>query len=473
MSRLIRGFALLAAMLLALTTLVTPSAQAVAVSTTFRNPLNAGPDPFMTWYQGNYYLSSTQGDAIRIWKAPSLNKLLAAPAHQVWSDSDSSRNQQLWAPEFYLVNGHWYIYYTADNGTDANHRLYVVESDGTDPLGPYHFKAKLQPANLNQWAIDPSLLQLNGKFYLGFSSKFNGNNSLYIAPLANPWTLSGNGVYLPATGCTSDTVREAPEFLHSGGKTWMVYSTCDTGKPDYQLWEKSLNDGADPMVAANWAQHSGAVFSRNDSTGVYGPGHNAFFTSPDGTQTWMVYGAKNTSAYTYDGRTTRAQQIGFNADGSPSLGSPLAAGATQALPSGDPGSAQGWINDDGRTSGGGSIAYAGGGWLSGGGCGVQCFWSDDHWNGTTGDSVTYSFTGTQIALLSVRDTNYGFAGMSIDGGPEANIDLYSPIRAGEQVNYVSPVLAPGNHTLRVRVTGNKNGGSAGTLVEIDRAEIYG
>ncbi|WP_279583123.1 glycoside hydrolase family 43 protein [Fodinicola feengrottensis] len=411
MSRLIRSLALFAAVFLALAYVGAPATEAATISTTFRNPLNPGPDPFMTWYQGNYYLSTTQGDAIRIWKASSLNLLLlAAPAHQVWTDNDASRNQQMWAPEFYLVNGHWYIYYTADNGTDANHRVYVVESSGTDPLGPYHFKAKLQPPNLNQWGIDPTLLQRNGSLYLGFSSKFNGNNSLYIAPLWNPWTVSGNGVYLPAAGCTTDTVREAPEFVHSGGKTWLVYSTCDTGKPDYQLWEQSLNDGADPLVASNWVQHSGAVFSRNDSAGVYGPGHNAFFTSPDGSQTWMVYGAKNTSAYTYDGRTTRAQKIGFNADGSPNLGSPLAAGATQSLPAGDPGAMQGWINDDGRTSAGGSVAYAGTGWMSGAGCGVQCFFGDDHWDGTAGDTATYSFTGKQIALLSERDTNYGRSG---------------------------------------------------------------
>ncbi|WP_163508845.1 glycoside hydrolase family 43 protein [Fodinicola acaciae] len=469
MRRVIRA---LVAAFLVVACLAAP-AQAAPASTTFRNPLNAGPDPFLTWYQGNYYLSTTQGDAIRIWKAPSLNQLLAAPANTVWRDSDGSRNQQVWAPEFYFLDGHWYVYYTADDGVDANHRIYVVESDGTDPLGPYHFKAKLQPANLDVWAIDPTILQLGGRLYLGFSSKHSGNNSLYIAPMSNPYTLSGNGVYLPASGCTSDTVREAPEFVHSGGKTWMVYSTCDTGKPDYQLWEKSLNDGLDPLVAGNWVQHSGAVFSRNDSTGVYGPGHHAFFTSPDGAEQWIVYAAKNTSAYTYDGRTTRAQRIGFNADGSPDFGSPLAAGATQNLPAGDPGSQQGWINDDGRTSGDGAIAYAGDGWLSGGGCGVQCFWSDDHWNGTAGATATYSFTGTQIALLSVRDTNYGYAALSIDGGPETTIDLYSSIRMGEQVNYVSPRLAAGSHTLRVRVTGDKDGASSGTLVEIDRAEIYG
>ncbi len=39
---------------------------------TFKNPINNGPDPWMCDYQGNYYLATTQGDSIRLWKAPTL-----------------------------------------------------------------------------------------------------------------------------------------------------------------------------------------------------------------------------------------------------------------------------------------------------------------------------------------------------------------------------------------------------------------
>jgi hypothetical protein len=161
-----------------------------------------------------------------------------------------------------------------------------------------------------------------------------------------------------------------------------------------------------------------------------------------------------------------------HADGSPNFGAPPAAGATQNLPSGDPGSTQYWINDDGRASGTGSVAY-GGSWLSGAGCGTQCFWSDDHWTGTAGDTATVTFTGTQIALLSVRDTNYGLAALSVDGGPETTVDLYADNRAGEQVTYLSPRLPAGTHTLRIRNTRQRNAASSGTLIEVDRAEVYG
>src|SRR5262245_8597517 len=42
---------------------------------TFTNPLNRGPDPWMLWHNDNFYLATTQGDCIRMWRAPSLGAL--------------------------------------------------------------------------------------------------------------------------------------------------------------------------------------------------------------------------------------------------------------------------------------------------------------------------------------------------------------------------------------------------------------
>lgn len=222
----------------------------------------------------------------------------------------------------------------------------------------------------------------------------------------------------------------------------MTYSTCDTGKPDYQIWMMSLPATADPLVPGNWTQHPGPVFSRADDRGVYGPGHHAFFRSPDGTEDWIVHHAKTTSALTYSNRTTRAQRFTWKADGSPDFGRPYALGATQDLPSGDPGSGTYWINDDGRSSGAGTVSYTGA-WNSGSGCATQCFWGDDHWNERAGDTATFTFDGTRIALLSVRDTGNGIAALSIDGGPEQRVDLYGSIRTGETLQYLSPRLPRG------------------------------
>lgn len=438
----------------------------------FRNPLNTGPDPFMTHANGAYHLTTTQGNAIRMWRSPSLSTLLQSDPIVVWTDSDGSRNQHIWAPEFYRFDGRWYMYYTADDGVDDHHRIYVLESDGDDPTGPYHFKAKLAPPNhADEFAIDASILQHNGRLYLAYSGiNQYQHNGLNLAPLSNPYTVSGNAVALDGAGGCPE-VREGPEFLYRNGRTWLTYSTCDTGKPDYQLWMMSIDANADPLNPGNWVQHSGPVFSRADDHGVYGPGHHAFFTSPDGTEDWIIFHAKTTADYTYSDRTTRAQKITWNGDGSPNLGVPLAMGATQDLPSGDPGSGNYWINDDGRSNGDGTVEYTGT-WNSGNGCNTQCFWGDDHWIDQADLTATFTFTGTRIALLSVKDTGNGIAAISVDGGPEQRVDFYGAIRTGETLQYFSPRLPDGRHTLRVRVTGERNGNSGASFISIDRAEVY-
>jgi GH43 family beta-xylosidase len=318
------------------------------MTATFRNPLNPGPDPFLTFYAGDYYLSTTQGDALRIWKSPSLGGLATAEPTTVWQETDSSRNQQMWAPSFHLIGGHWYFYYCADDGQDENHRLYVLKSAGTDPLGPYEFGGKLAPPGSDDWAIDAELLQHGGELYLLWSGASElGHNLLFIAPMSDPCTVSGPRVYLPSAGGCPE-VREAPAILQRDGTTFLVYSTCDTGKPDYQLWMHALPAGADPLVPGNWRQHPTAVFTRSDGAGVFGPGSNGFFLSPQGdsgaepgdpdaVETWIVYHGKETSDYTYAGRSTRAQRFGWNADGTPDFGVPLALDTDVPLPSGDPG----------------------------------------------------------------------------------------------------------------------------------------
>lgn len=442
------------------------------VNTKFRNPLSTGPDPFMTYYDGNYYLATTGSRSIRMWKAKSLSELLVAPAVTVWEGDDPSRNQQMWAPSFALINGHWYLYFTADDGVDDHHRIHAVESEGLDPLGPYHYKGRLAaPGNAEVWAIDQEVLQQDQGMYLMWSGAgTEGHNKIYIAPMSNPWTISGPRVYLDAAGGCSE-VREGPSVLQRGGTTFVIYSACDTGKPDYQLWMMSIPKNKDPLVPGNWKQHPTAVLKRNDAEGVWGPGHNGFFKSPDGTEDWLVYHAKNTTEFTYDRRTSRALKIDWNADGTPNFGVPHALGYTLDLPSGDPGGGPYWINDSGTSSGAGSITFEGD-WTAYPNCGVQCFWGDDHGSTKVDATATFKFEGTQLVLLSVSDPRNGIAAISVDGGAEKTVDMYASIRQGEQLQFNTGRLPFGKHTVQVRVTGQKRDAATGTAVSIDRAEAY-
>jgi GH43 family beta-xylosidase len=310
-------------------------ASAQLVPGKFQNPINPGPDPFLDYYEGNYYLTTTQGDCIRMWKAKSIAGLKNATPVVVWKDADPSRSRGVWAPEFHLITNHWYVYYTAtsSDNNDENHRQHVLESAGTDPLGPYIYKGRLVNPTNDNYAIDGTVFKNPGDGFWYAVWAAHPGHVLTIAQLANPWTVRGGGVVIPASGFGCSEVREGPQVLPHAGNLFLVYSACDTGKPDYMLGMLIAGTNADLMNPASWKQYPQPVFTRNDDAGVFGPGHNGFFKSPDGRQDWIVYHAKTTAQYTYHGRTTRVQPFTWNADGTPNFGQPLPLSAVLDEPS--------------------------------------------------------------------------------------------------------------------------------------------
>lgn len=311
---------------------------------TFRNPLkNEGADPWITYHNGWYYYSATAGSHVFMRRARRIAELKDAPEQVVWRDTEPSRSRHIWASEFFLLdagNGpRWYLYYTASDDVDANHRMYVAESAGTDPLGPYTFKAKLLTDPKDEfYAIDGTILKTKdgALYFLWCGRPSPAGQGLYISRMKDPWTLTGERVYLPASGFGCQEVREGPVTLQKTGKIFLVYSACDTGKPDYKLGMLIADAGGELMNPASWKQHPVPVFARVDQYGVFGPGHNNFFKSPDGKEDWIVYHAKTSGEYTYGGRSTRAQPITWRADGTPDFGLPQPLDTDIPVPSGEP-----------------------------------------------------------------------------------------------------------------------------------------
>lgn len=308
---------------------------------TFRNPLKEqGADPWLVYHDGYYYLATTTATHIEMRKARRLGELAAAPDVTIWQDETPTRCSEVWASEFYLLDGpngrRWYLYYTASDGRDDQHRMHVLESAGTDPMGPYRYAALLlTDANNEHYAIDGGLLQKgDGSLYLCWAGQ--PGHVLFIAPMGDPWTICGARVSLPADGFGCKEVREGPVALKRNGKIFLVYSACDTGKPDYKLGMLIADEDSDLMNPASWQQHPEPVFTRCDANGVYGPGHNSFFRSPDGTEDWICYHAKTTYEYTYRGRSARAQPFTWTAEGLPDFGRPLSLETDIPAPSGEP-----------------------------------------------------------------------------------------------------------------------------------------
>jgi GH43 family beta-xylosidase len=314
---------------------------------TFRNPLtNSGPDPWMTYYEGNYYLATTTWGGPRtgltMRRAATIAELKKAAPVQVWQDSTPERCCNYWAPEFFLLDGphgpRWYGYYTGGPAECCDgQRIHVIESAGTDPLGPYTYVGQLRDSTDDR-TIDASVLQLDGSLYLLFAARVGSTEQrIYIAPMDNPWTLSGDRVLLSAPTYDWEQegrpINQGPVALQHDGRTFIVYSASYCGSSSYKLGMLTYT-GGDPLSADSWDKSPAPVFQGTGE--VFSPGHNTFFRSPDGSEDWIVYHASDSPNGSCDmHRTPRIQPFTWNADGTPDFGSPLPVKSDLAVPSGE------------------------------------------------------------------------------------------------------------------------------------------
>ncbi|MET4105034.1 glycoside hydrolase family 43 protein [Hymenobacter sp. UYP22] len=325
----------------------TPPPPAPPTSTTFTNPLlSVGPDPWVYQKDGTYYYMSTTGGNIVIRKTAKMTDLGSSVSTVVWTPQQAGINQRdLWAPELFFLDGKWYIYYSADPLCCAGHRVHVLENASADPTtGTWTYKGRIANPTADLWAIDGTVLEQNGKRYLiwsGHQTEGAGTQRLYISEMSNPWTLVGPRVELSRPEYNWETigepdVNEGPEILKHGNKTFLVYSGSHCSTDDYALGMLTASSTADPMQLSSWTKSSTPVFTKNTSGQAFGPGHNGFFKSKDGTEDWMIYHANPlTGQGCGDNRSPRIQKITWKADGTPDFGTPVALGTALTKPAGE------------------------------------------------------------------------------------------------------------------------------------------
>lgn len=314
----------------------------------FKNPIvpvssGAGSaDPSVVFKDGYYYYVKSENDAaIQVVKAKRLQDIGIEPRVTVYTPpSGQMYSKGLWAPEIQNINGKWYIYFAADDGNNNNHRMYVLESDTNDAQGSYTLKGKIADAS-DKWAIDGTVLVKNDNsmyfVWSGWEGDTNVSQKIYIAPMSNPWTISGPRVLLSSPDQAweldgTPTINEGPEILMKNDKIFIVYSASGSWTDNYNLGMLTNNDG-NVLNPASWTK-TGSVFSK--SAGAFGPGHNSFTKSPDGLEDWIVYHADLKSGGSWANRSVRAQKFTWNPDGTPNFGTPVAYGALIQEPSGTP-----------------------------------------------------------------------------------------------------------------------------------------
>jgi GH43 family beta-xylosidase len=119
-------------------------------------------------------------------------------------------------------------------------------------------------------------------------------------------------------------VNEGPQSLMNGKKLFIVYSASGCWTDQYVLGLLSFEGGNNLLDSSKWKKSPQPLFKQNPGNGVYAPGHNSFFKSPDGKEDWILYHA-NAQPGLGCGRfrSPRAQKFSWNKDGTPFFGEPV------------------------------------------------------------------------------------------------------------------------------------------------------
>lgn len=319
----------------------------------FTNPLlPAGADPWCIYKDGFYYYTNTTGRNITLWKTKNIADLKTAEKKVVFTPPATGEySKQLWAPEIHFLRGKWYIYFAADSGDNKDHRLFVLENAG-DPLGgQWTMKGKLSTPD-DKWAIDGTVYEQRDSLYLlwsGWKGDTNGQQDIFIARMDNPWTVSGERVIISSPTLPWEThgdltdpndvphvnVNEGPQILAKGDKIHLIYSASGCWTDYYALGMMTAGKGSNLLDPSSWTKHPEPVFRQDPENGVYAPGHNSFFTSPDGKEDWILYHANDKPGQGCGGlRSPRAQKFTWTPDNIPVFGRPLKTSGKYAIPSG-------------------------------------------------------------------------------------------------------------------------------------------
>lgn len=334
----------------------------------FTNPLGDKPDPYVIEKDGIYYYCFSSGETIDGTAYPAVKIAahgsvafgeLTTQLRSVFNASETTianAKKEYWAPELHYfdaatvgsANAGWYIYVAADNGSNANHRMYVLRAtDPENPLSDYEMIGQITDST-NKWAIDGTVLVHGGKLYFvwsGWAGDTNVAQNIYIAQMSNPWTISSSRVLLSTPEYSWETqgspdVNEGPQVLKApDGTVHIVYSASGSWDQYYCYGVLTLT-GSNPLNASHWYKATSAKFSSGN--GMYGTGHGSFVQDDVGDW-WMIYHAnpslsvpsgsswwaeRNTYAkkFTFTTATLNGVSVKY-----PSFGTPAAHGSTQYI----------------------------------------------------------------------------------------------------------------------------------------------
>lgn len=303
---------------------------------TVQNPVApAGADPWVVRHGDKYYYCYSSPvwffGGVGVNEISSIDKVTTEGGSQVYvapaeEGADLSHSFEYWAPELHYLNGEWYIYVACDDGNNETHRMYVLKGTTQDPTDPFEYVGQITDPT-NKWAIDGTVMELNGELYFiwsGWEGDVNVAQNIYVAHMSDPCTIDSERVCLSVPTYAWEKkgephVNEGPAVLQRDGRTFVIYSASGSWTNEYCLGMLTLV-GEDPLNPAHWEKAAEPVFRKRAGV-CYGPGHCSFTTALDGS-VWMVYHGNLQSGTGWDGRSVWIAPVTFDENGNPDFGVP-------------------------------------------------------------------------------------------------------------------------------------------------------
>lgn len=297
-----------------------------------------GADPWITKDQDTYYYTKTTGNNITIFHSGMLTDLAAGEGTVVYEADGGLEN--FWAPELHRLDGCWYIYFAANPVGNEIHRMYVLSNPQENPLSGEWSCMEMQGMD-DTFAIDGTVLDQGKERYFlwsGWEGHENVRQDLYIARMVDPTTVQPEKILLSKPEYDWEMVgeplvNEGPQVIIRGDTVNLLYSASGSWTNDYCLGLLTARAQDDPCDPSVWTKEKMPVFS--SANGVYGPGHNGFAQSPDGSEDYLVYHSARWDGSGWN-RSIRLQRLLFDEAGKICPMEPLDSGALMKLPAGEP-----------------------------------------------------------------------------------------------------------------------------------------
>jgi beta-xylosidase len=284
-------------------------------------------DPFLTVWNGRYYLIASEGGPRTIMNVPVFSGTAvgqwgpvvdAMPSLPSWAAPGFT-----WAPDLHRFGSTFVLYFTALVKSTSPAMECIGVATGSSPQGPFTPTAKPYICQVSQGgSIDPRVFtDTDGTNWMVWKSDQNiGGSTSPTKIWSAPLTADGLAFTTPPTAILQPTqswqgsIVESPNLVKVQGTYWLFYSGNWFNTSSYGIGAARCAGPSGPC-----AETSSAPLVGSNAQGA-GPGEESVYSGPTGI--WLLYTPWHSDSPNFDAtpRPVAMVRLGFGTTG-PYLGS--------------------------------------------------------------------------------------------------------------------------------------------------------